>query len=239
MTSALTWLLVGLAVLAWPSRNRRPPRRHGADSAGRAAGAIPATALRGAAVASTVLTSVGLFGVVPGLALAVVVAPVAAATTSWLAARPRARGPAPRLPLALDLAAAALRAGRPVDQALVLAAPAVPGPVGDLLGQVAGLLRLGADPAEAWRAVASDAVLAPVARTATRSAGSGARLAAALEDSAAELRDQACAAARARAQRAGTWAMAPLGLCFLPAFVCLGVVPVVVGIARGALAALP
>jgi hypothetical protein len=28
--------------------------------------------------------------------------------------------------------------------------------------------------------------------------------------------------------------MAPLGLCFLPAFVCLGVVPVVLGIARTA-----
>ncbi|MDQ3055153.1 MAG: type II secretion system protein F, partial [Actinomycetota bacterium] len=34
-----------------------------------------------------------------------------------------------------------------------------------------------------------------------------------------------------RAQRAGVALMAPLGLCFLPAFVCLGVVPVVVGIA--------
>jgi hypothetical protein len=33
--------------------------------------------------------------------------------------------------------------------------------------------------------------------------------------------------------------MAPLGLCFLPAFVCLGVVPVVVGIAKGVFGALP
>jgi hypothetical protein len=27
------------------------------------------------------------------------------------------------------------------------------------------------------------------------------------------------------------WVLAPLGLCFLPAFVCLGVVPLVLGIA--------
>jgi len=28
--------------------------------------------------------------------------------------------------------------------------------------------------------------------------------------------------------------MAPLGLCFLPAFVCVGVVPIVIGLAGGA-----
>jgi pilus assembly protein TadC len=32
-------------------------------------------------------------------------------------------------------------------------------------------------------------------------------------------------------QRAGVRVLAPLGLCFLPAFVCLGVVPLVIGIA--------
>jgi hypothetical protein len=33
--------------------------------------------------------------------------------------------------------------------------------------------------------------------------------------------------------------MAPLGLCFLPAFVCIGIVPTVVGIASGVLDAVP
>jgi hypothetical protein len=32
-------------------------------------------------------------------------------------------------------------------------------------------------------------------------------------------------------RRAGVWVLAPLGLCFLPAFLCLGVVPLVLGIA--------
>jgi pilus assembly protein TadC len=35
----------------------------------------------------------------------------------------------------------------------------------------------------------------------------------------------------AAVRRAGVWVLAPLGLCFLPAFVCLGVVPLVLGIA--------
>jgi pilus assembly protein TadC len=31
--------------------------------------------------------------------------------------------------------------------------------------------------------------------------------------------------------RAAVWVLAPLGLCFLPAFLCLGVLPLVLGIA--------
>ena len=48
---------------------------------------------------------------------------------------------------------------------------------------------------------------------------------------AADLREEDRASAVARAHRAGVWAMAPLGLCFLPAFICLGVIPVVAGVA--------
>ncbi|MFE3028477.1 type II secretion system F family protein, partial [Nocardia tengchongensis] len=38
-------------------------------------------------------------------------------------------------------------------------------------------------------------------------------------------------AAAARAERAGVLIGGPLGLCFLPAFLCLGIVPVVLGLA--------
>jgi pilus assembly protein TadC len=34
------------------------------------------------------------------------------------------------------------------------------------------------------------------------------------------------------AQRAGVLITVPLGLCFLPAFVCLGIVPVIAGLAK-------
>ena len=41
----------------------------------------------------------------------------------------------------------------------------------------------------------------------------------------------------AEIDRAGVLVSGPLGLCFLPAFVCLGIVPVVVGLARDVLGA--
>jgi pilus assembly protein TadC len=93
---------------------------------------------------------------------------------------------------------------------------------------------LGADPAQACASL-TDPALAPVTSTARRSAESGVRLARGFELLADELRADARAAAVARAQRAGVWAVAPLGLCFLPAFACLGIVPVIVGIAHGVL----
>jgi pilus assembly protein TadC len=143
------------------------------------------------------------------------------------------------LPLALDLAAAALRCGRDVAGALRLAAGPLDGRVRDRWQRVAALLDLGADPVEAWTALAADPVLAPVAAAACRSATSGARLAGAFAQLAVELRAQQRAAALARAHRAGVVAMAPLGLCFLPAFVCLGIVPTVAGIAAGVLGSIP
>ena len=53
----------------------------------------------------------------------------------------------------------------------------------------------------------------------------------ALRALAAESRASARAETEAAVRRAGVWVLAPLGACFLPAFVCLGVVPMVLGIA--------
>jgi pilus assembly protein TadC len=41
--------------------------------------------------------------------------------------------------------------------------------------------------------------------------------------------------ATARARRAAVMVTAPLGLCFLPAFLAMGVLPVVIGLADGVL----
>ncbi len=144
------------------------------------------------------------------------------------AAEPSAAGAS--LPLALDLTAVALRAGQPLERALLAAAPAAGGAAARLTS-VARLLALGADPVDAWATVADDAALAGVAASARRSAHSGIRLAAAFENLAADLRAQAADAGRARAHRAGVMAAAPLGLCFLPAFVCLAIVPALMGLA--------
>jgi pilus assembly protein TadC len=111
-------------------------------------------------------------------------------------------------------------------------AGAVDGPLGAELAEVAARIRLGADPAAEWLALAREPVLAPLGRAAARASASGAPVAATLARLARDQRRTARAAASARARTAGVRAVAPLGLCFLPAFVLLGIVPAVAGIAQ-------
>lgn len=68
-------------------------------------------------------------------------------------------------------------------------------------------------------------------RLARRSASSGAALAGGVAELAEQSRHDAAHTAAASAERAGVLIAGPLGLCFLPAFVCLGIVPVVAGLA--------
>ncbi|GAA3961437.1 hypothetical protein GCM10023085_49830 [Actinomadura viridis] len=135
------------------------------------------------------------------------------------------------LPVAVDLLAACLRGGTPWSEAVEAVAGAVGGPLGDELHTVAVQIRLGADPAVAWGALTQQETLAPLARTATRALQSGAPPAALLARLAHDQRRAARTAAAARARTAGIHALAPLGACFLPAFVLLGVVPAIAGIA--------
>ncbi|WP_433475343.1 type II secretion system F family protein [Spirillospora sp. CA-142024] len=135
------------------------------------------------------------------------------------------------LPVAVDLLAACLRGGAPWHEAVLAVADAVGGPLGDELRAVSVQIRLGADPADAWLALAKEPMLAPLARAAVRAASTGASLAPSLSRLARDQRRVARSAAAARARSAGIRALAPLGLCFLPAFVLLGVVPAIAGIA--------
>jgi len=116
------------------------------------------------------------------------------------------------------------------------AARPLTGGTGNLLRRVAGLLELGADPAAAWHSAAHRPALATFARAAGRSAGTGAALAQVARAEAARIRADYLDAAEARAQRAAVLITGPLGLCFLPAFLVLGIAPVVIGLAGDALA---
>jgi len=138
----------------------------------------------------------------------------------------------------LDLLAATLRSGLPTDQAIDAVTMAVRAHGGELLRRamepisvVGRLLWLGTEPEQAWGMLAQLPELAPVASAGRRCADSGARLAGALADTAEHLRDRHLQQALGRAQRAGVWVLLPLGCCFLPAFVCIGIVPVVIGVA--------
>jgi Flp pilus assembly protein TadB len=149
----------------------------------------------------------------------------------WLL-RGRARAPdSLLLASSWDLLAACLRGGLPVPAAVRAIAADVPEPAAEALRHTAELLALGADPVAAWAPALAEPSTAELARGARRSARSGAALAAVAEGLAAAVRSGADDLAEAKAQRAGVAVTGPLGLCFLPAFLCIGVVPVVIGLA--------
>lgn len=181
--------------------------------------------LSGAAGLAAGLVVGGLLGVVAAAAVAV-------GGERWLRTVERSdAGPDSdrELPGACDLLAVCLSAGVPVGAALAAVARAVPAPLGDHLARIAALHRLGAEPRRAW--AEAPAVLAPLGRVLVRAGESGAAAAPALRVLAGDGRAASRSAAETAVRRAGVWVLAPLGLCFLPAFVCLGVVPMVLGIA--------
>lgn len=139
------------------------------------------------------------------------------------------------VPAAFDLFAACLRAGMPAAAAAGVVAESAPAGFAAALRRGADRLALGADPADAWDAAGDDELLADFARAARRSAKSGAPLSDTVAELAVRYRSEAEDRVAAEIERAGVLVSGPLGLCFLPAFVCLGIVPVVIGLARDVL----
>jgi pilus assembly protein TadC len=174
----------------------------------------------------------GAGGVVLGVAVGAL---VAGAVVRHLRREPP---PPSRLQLAgaWELLAACLRAGLPTVIGVRAVSARLPATASAQLERVADLLLLGAHPATAWAAAEGLPGAAGLVRAARRSATSGAGLADVAAAAATEARAAAADAAEAGAQRAAVAVAGPLGLCFLPAFLALGVVPVVIGLAQGLLA---
>jgi pilus assembly protein TadC len=141
----------------------------------------------------------------------------------------------------LDVLAACLSSGMAVANAAAAAGSTAPQPLAEVLIRAASLLALGADSATAWsppprqRPQDQDHRIAALQRLARRSASSGAALAGGVTDLADEARLDAGDEAKAAAERASVLIAGPLGLCYLPAFVCLGIVPVIAGLATDVL----
>jgi len=228
---SLAALALALAVLVRPGPAHVTARlaalRPSVERVRRRAGR-PLPVLTGLAVA-LVSTVVG------GIVLGVVLGVAGFFASRWVlrrSARRRARSPdALLLASGWDLLAACLRGGMPVPTAVLTIAAEVPEPASDALRQTAELLGLGADPVAAWAPALAEPCTADLARGARRTARSGAALAGVAEGLAASVRSGADDLAEARAQRAAVAVAGPLGLCFLPAFLCIGVVPVVIGLA--------
>lgn len=134
---------------------------------------------------------------------------------------------------AWELLTACLRTGMPVPVAVRAVAEGLDAPVGPALRRTAELLTLGADPMQAWQPALECSATTRLAKAARRSGRSGTGLAESLTRLAADVRAGARDQSEARAQRAGVLIAAPLGLCFLPAFLAIGVIPVLIGLATG------
>ncbi|MEU8529777.1 type II secretion system F family protein [Streptomyces sp. NPDC048629] len=140
-----------------------------------------------------------------------------------------------QLPLAADLLAACVSSGAGPGQAAEAVGRSLDGPVGAALLRTAAELRLGGEPAEVWRRFGAIPGAEGLARCLERAGSSGAPAAEAVSRLAAGLREARAREAETRAQRAQVLITAPVGLCFLPAFLALGVAPVVIGLATGLL----
>jgi Flp pilus assembly protein TadB len=143
----------------------------------------------------------------------------------------RAREAAERdLPGLVHLLAAALESGCATGEAVRLVCDAYPGPAAERVASVSPRLALGIDVEGAWRPVLDHARLAVLGRTMVRAHRSGASVAGEVSALADELGRCSRLRTEERARSVGVKAAVPLGLCLLPSFVLLGIVPLAVSL---------
>jgi Flp pilus assembly protein TadB len=225
------------AVAAWPRPAARrpwsrqsppPPQPRRASLLRTPAFAATAAALAGLAIAGP------RAGPLLAVALAAGTFRLAGALPSRAAAD-RDRACASAVPLLADLVGACLAAGTTLDAALDAAALATPGPLADEVAAAVRSVRLGVPSRAAWAPLLDPHRPPPVralGRALARSTDSGSAPAALLRALADDARTAARTAGDLAARRAAVLAVLPLGLCFLPAFVLLGIVPLVAGLLR-------
>jgi pilus assembly protein TadC len=242
-TALLALLLTasaGVLLTAGPGRRRGAARARVAallpDRSPQAGRAAPFKVLlrRWAPRAGAAAVGFLLVGGTPGL-----LAGVAAACAVRHLQRRRARTPAETgeegLALAADLLAACAAAGASPREAAEAVGEAVGGPVGARLLTAAARLRLGGEPTDAWAPLADTPGARGLVHCLVRADATGAPAAEPVARLAHRLRADRARAATARARRAQVLITAPVGLCFLPAFLAIGVAPVVIGLAGGLL----
>lgn len=252
-TTAAEWGLPALVVAAAavaaalavppPCRWRSPARRDtstayeaptGSTSSVDSGASKTLLSRRGAMHVAMALTAAGGVVVVLTGVLGLVLAPLVGAGV-WrtlhrmeLPATVRRRRDLRRLlPLVVDLMAAVLAAGAAPDAAVRVVARAVDGPMRDELLAVAARLGLGGAPELVWRRVGAHPELGPLGRALTRALESGAPVVDAMQRLGQDLRRDGQSEAVDRARAVGVKAALPLGLCLLPAFLLVGVVPLV------------
>jgi Flp pilus assembly protein TadB len=212
------------------------PGRRGPQPADRASGLS-----NGLRVAVAVGAGATALMLVPG-PTGLVVAGAASAAGWWrsgsleaAATRRRRQMLEAELPHVVDLLLSVVAVGSAPGQALARVAEVAQPPMRAELAFWVRRLRLGADPAQVWREMSQHPQLGRLGRTLQRSAESGAPVLEALEHLAEDLRARRRTDVETRVRQVEVRASVPLGVCLLPAFVLVGVVPLVVGAAAGLL----
>lgn len=145
----------------------------------------------------------------------------ASAVAEWAAA----------LPAICTQLAVCLEAGLPLRNAVAALGEGMTGPPAEAMRRLDAAVRLGVPEGEAWAELAErQPELAGLARALRHAAGNGVSLAPVLRRLADESRAARRSLAQARARSAGVSIVLPLVACFLPAFLLVGVVPVVGGV---------
>jgi len=134
-------------------------------------------------------------------------------------------------PIVAELLATAVAAGATIGEAIEVVSQAVEEPLRSRLSTVRTAFGLGADPHSAWSGWLDDPALSQIAQAVIRSQHTGAPLSFVLDAAAKDMRQAHRSDVEARARAAGVRAVAPLALCYLPAYLLVGVVPVVAGFA--------
>lgn len=187
------------------------------------------------------MAAVGALVAFPGLVGVILAGACVGLLPRWLgrldsrASRQRHAELERQAPLLADLLAGLLASGATVRDALHAASEAMPEPTARVLRTASASVDLGADPADAWSASEASSAHQSMIEAVERAHQSGAPAALLLARVADDLRRDRRRTVEVAARSAGVRAVAPLALCFLPAFVLLGVVPVVASLASGVL----
>jgi len=182
------------------------------------------------ALAAGVLAVVG--GVLGGLAavVVVVVAPIALSKLEPVAIRREREAAALQVPEAAGLLASCIAAGATVRDAALAVRDSMDDPVKRALTTVVARMDLGAEPGLCWDVdTVAGRELADIATAFRRTGRTGAPVHDVLNRLAGDLANERVRRLEAAARAVGIRVVAPLGLCFLPAFLLIGVVPVVAG----------
>ncbi len=227
--AALIALAVAVAVLPAPEP-RMQRLLGGRPPPARPPRALPAGAAPVAAAAVAALGALLAVGGPVGLALALgcaVGVPRLTRNLETRGSRRRRERLARQAPIVADLLAATVASGAPMRPALAAVGDAIGDPAREAIRPVLAEIDLGADPGQAWRTLVGDPVLGPIAACVVRSMETGAPLSSVLSRIAEDMRRDRQVVVEVAARAAGVKAVAPLAACFLPAFLLLGVVPVV------------